>query len=93
MRNALQTHYMSRLVQVRLPEEQVEKLNRMVEQGRYASRSEAVRDGVNKIIDWGVGTIPNTGDSVEEVRKIRQEMGVMTAEEINSVRDRLERLR
>jgi Arc/MetJ-type ribon-helix-helix transcriptional regulator len=83
---------MSQLVQVRLPEEQVEKLNRLVEQGRYASRSEAVRDGVNKIIDWGVGTIPNTGDSVKEIRALRRKMGVITAEELNSVRDRLDAL-
>ncbi len=78
---------MSRLIQVRLPEAQVAKLDQLVKQGRYASRSEAVRDGLRQLLDF---QIPNTGDSVAEIREIRQKRGVVTAEELNKVQELLD---
>jgi len=76
---------MSQLVQVRLSEAQVKMLDTQVKNGTYASRSEAIRDALRK--EWGVGTMPNTGDSVEEIRAMRRELSKRkwTAEDFNKI--------
>ena len=64
---------MSQLIQVRLPEQQVKMLDQQVKNGVYANRSEAIRDALrSKLLT--VGILPNTGDSVKEIRKIRKEL-------------------
>lgn len=77
---------MSQLIQVRLPEAQVKMLDNQVKNGVYASRSEAIRDALRGKF-WGVGTIPNTGDSVKEVRAIRKELSKKkwTIKELNDI--------
>ncbi|HIH24851.1 TPA: type II toxin-antitoxin system ParD family antitoxin [Candidatus Woesearchaeota archaeon] len=67
---------MSQLVQVRLPEQQVKMLDKQVKNGVYANRSEAIRDALRSKL-LAVGTIPDTGDSVKEVRAIRKRMAKM----------------
>jgi len=75
----IETHYrrltMSTLVQIRLPDEQIARLDALVKRGVYATRSEAIRDAVRRNIRLSVGIIPDTGDSVEEVRAAPSEDG------------------
>ncbi|MBU1198832.1 MAG: ribbon-helix-helix domain-containing protein [Nanoarchaeota archaeon] len=50
-------------------------IDSMVKRGIYSGRSEAVRDGVRKLtLKSMIGIIPNTGDSVKEVREIRNKL-------------------
>lgn len=61
------------LMQVRLPAGVIRQVNLMVKDGLYASKSDVIRDAIRKLIlDKMVGSIPNTGDSVKEVRAIRK---------------------
>ena len=66
-------------IQVRLGQFWLKRIDCMVQEGIYSSRSDAVRSAVRDSIggfDWSkeVGTIKNTGDSVEEIRKIRKKL-------------------
>ena len=73
-------------LQIRLSKGVVEKVDALVEQGLYSSRSDAVRDATRKLVfdvHSLVGIIPNTGDSVKEVREIRKKL----SSQINSFSD------
>ncbi|MEK6845625.1 MAG: ribbon-helix-helix domain-containing protein [Nanoarchaeota archaeon] len=62
-------------VQVRLSHGLVEKVDDLVETGIYANRSDVIRDAVRRLIlDKLVGIIPDTGDSVKEVKDIRKKL-------------------
>ncbi len=62
-------------VQVRLSHGIVEKVDDLVETGLYANRSDVIRDAVRRLIfEKLVGIIPNTRDSVKEVRDIRKKL-------------------
>ena len=80
-------------VQIRLSHGLVERVDSLVESGFYSSRSDAVRDAVRRLVlDKMVGIIPNTGDSVKEVREIRNKLSKETKsfkdiEEINKLAD------
>lgn len=76
------------VAQVRLPKKLIEQVDLLVEEGFYASRSDALRDAVRKMdIKSMIGTIPNTGDSVKEVREIRKKLSKekFNLEEINKL--------
>ena len=61
------------VTQVRLPEGLIKEVDALVERGLYANKSDVIRDAVRKLVlEKQIGTIPNTGDSVKEVRKIRK---------------------
>jgi len=63
------------LTQVRLPEKLVQELDRFVKQGYYASKSDLIRDAIRRLLlERQIGSIPNTGDSVQEVRAIRRKL-------------------
>ncbi len=63
------------LVQVRLPKKLVEAIEQHIDGKFYASRSDIIRDALRKfMLDKVIGIIPDTGDSVEEVRRIRREL-------------------
>jgi len=66
------------VAQVRLPKAIMQQVDSMVESGYYANRSEVMRDAMRKLIHERVhaqvGTIPNTGDSVKEIRAIRKKL-------------------
>jgi Arc/MetJ-type ribon-helix-helix transcriptional regulator len=71
-----------------LPKKLIEQVDLLVEEGFYASRSDALRDAVRKMdIKSMIGTIPNTGDSVKEVREIRKKLSKekFNLEEINKL--------
>jgi len=59
-------------LQVRMSKGLVEKLDRFVETGMYANRSDVIRSAVRQI-NWAaeVGTIPNRGSAVKQIRKAR----------------------
>lgn len=61
-------------IQIRLNHAMIEKIDSEVKSGLYSSRSDFVRDAVRKQIHAMVGTIPNTGDSVKEVREVRKKL-------------------
>ena len=75
-------------LQIRLGHGLVELIDSLVKKGIYSSRSDFIRDTVRKQmalynLDRMVGIIPNTGDSVEEVREIRRKL----SKEIKSFKD------
>ena len=60
-------------IQIRLGHKLVEMIDSMVKEETYASRSDVIRDAVRRfVLDRQIGSIPNTGDSVKEIRKIRK---------------------
>ena len=80
------------VVQVRMPKRLIRDMDKLVKKGEYSSKSDVVRSGVRKILidellDNLVGIIPNTGDSVKEVRKIREKLSKepFDLDEINSL--------
>jgi Arc/MetJ-type ribon-helix-helix transcriptional regulator len=63
------------ITQVRLTEGLIEKIDQLVQKGYYSNKSDAIRDAVRRLVwDKEVGTIPNTGDSVAEVRATRTKL-------------------
>ena len=71
-------------VQVRLSHGLVESMDGLVDTGIYSSRSDVVRDAVRRLVlDKLVGIIPNTGDSVKEMREIKKKL----SKEIKSFKD------
>jgi len=66
------------VTQVRLPDGLVKQMDRLVDQGIYSSKSDVVRDALRKLLILDlknqIGTIPNTGDSVKEIREIRKKL-------------------
>jgi len=62
-------------LQIRLSEGLVKNIDNLVKTGIYSSRSDVIRDAVRRlVIDKLVGIIPNTGDSVAEIREIRKKL-------------------
>ncbi|OGI63942.1 hypothetical protein A2642_00225 [Candidatus Nomurabacteria bacterium RIFCSPHIGHO2_01_FULL_39_10] len=62
-------------IQVRLSHGIVEKVDDLVQTGMYANRSDVIRDAVRRLVlDKLIGIIPNTGDSVKEVKEIRKKL-------------------
>ncbi len=63
------------VTQVRLPEGLEEELNILVKKGFYATKSDAVRDAVRRLVlDKMIGIIPDTKDSVKEIRELRKKL-------------------
>ena len=74
------------VAQVRIPEGLVSEVNKLVKRGFYSSKSDVIRDAIRKLVlEKQIGSIPNTGDSVKEVRKIREKLskGKIDLDEIN----------
>ena len=62
-------------IQVRLSHGLVEKIDDLVQTGVYSSRSDVLRDAVRRLVlDKLVGILPDTKDSVKEIRKIRTKL-------------------
>ena len=63
------------LAQVRLPSGLMQEVDKLVQKGLYTNKSEVMRDALRKLIlERQIGSIPNTGDSVQEVREIRKRL-------------------
>ena len=72
-------HYMCitmmSVTQVRLPKGLIKEVDKLVDKGLYTNKSDVIRDAVRKLIlETQIGSIPNTGNSVKEVRKIRKRL-------------------
>ena len=72
------------VVQVRMPKAMIKMIDGFVKKGVYANRSDAVRNAI-RLIEWKsmIGSIPNTGDSVQEVKEMRRKL----SKEIKSFED------
>ena len=63
------------ITQVRLPEGITKEMDKLVEKGLYTNKSDVVRDALRKLVlEKQIGSIPNTGDSVKEIREIRKKL-------------------
>ena len=68
------------VLQVRLPDGLIENIDKLVDKGDYSSRSDVVRDALRNMVDRKVslnhmiGILPNTGDSVKEIRALRKKL-------------------
>ena len=72
------------VTQVRLPEGLVRQVESLVERGMYTSKSDVIRDALRRLLlQQQIGSIPNTGDSVKEIREIRNKL----SKEIKSFKD------
>jgi Arc/MetJ-type ribon-helix-helix transcriptional regulator len=63
------------VTQVRLPKGLVDEVDNLVEKGLYTNKSDVIRDAIRKLVlEKQIGSIPNTGDSVKEIREIRKKL-------------------
>ncbi|MCK4670003.1 MAG: ribbon-helix-helix protein, CopG family [Nanoarchaeota archaeon] len=63
------------VAQVRLPKGLMHEIDVLVDKGLYANKSDVVRDAIRKLVlEKQIGSIPNTGDSVKEIRVIRKKL-------------------
>ena len=72
------------VTQVRLPDGLIEEVDKLVDKGLYTNKSDAIRDAVRRLVlDKQIGSIPNTEDSVKEIREIRKKL----SKDIQSFKD------
>ena len=63
------------IAQVRLPEGLMNEVDGLVRKGLYTNKSDVIRDALRKLIlERQIGSVPNTGDSVKEIRTIRKNL-------------------
>ncbi|MBC8500421.1 MAG: ribbon-helix-helix protein, CopG family [Nanoarchaeota archaeon] len=77
-------------LQIRLSKGLLKAIDRLVKEGVYANRSDAIREAVRAKFFWEsqVGSIPNNGkDSVKEIRELRRKLSKepIDLDEINSL--------
>lgn len=62
-------------VQIRITKGLIQRMDSLVDAGLYSTRSDVVRDAVRRLVlDKIIGIIPDTGDSVKEVKAIRKKL-------------------
>ena len=75
-------------IQVRMSNGILEKIDKLVEENIYESRSEAIRDAVRRFV-WNneVGTVAYKGNAVDQVRKARTQLATkdVDIDEINKL--------
>jgi Arc/MetJ-type ribon-helix-helix transcriptional regulator len=72
------------VTQVRLPQGLTNEVDKLVNKGLYANRSDVVREALRKLVlEQQIGSIKNTGDSVKEIRDIRNKL----SKQIKSFKD------
>ncbi len=63
------------VTQVRLPGGLIIEIDKLVDKGFYTNKSDVIRDAIRKLVlEKQIGSIPDTGDSVKEVREIRKKL-------------------
>lgn len=75
-------------LQIRMNKELLKRLDALVKTGMYSNRADLIRDVVRRFVwDREVGTIKNTGNSVKEIRKIRDKLSkeIKSYEDIESI--------
>lgn len=76
------------VLQIRMNPGLVKLVDGLVKRGAYSNRSDVIRDAVRRFVwEREVGTIPNKGNSVKEIRKIRKKLSKMPIDldEINNL--------
>jgi len=76
------------MTQVRLTKGLLGKIDELVQRGYYPNKSDAIRDAVRRLVwEKEIGTLPNIGDSVQEIREIRKKLSQeeFDLKEINSL--------
>lgn len=74
------------VTQVRLPTGLVKELDNLVGRGLYTNKSDVIRDAIRRLVlEKQIGSIPNTGDSVMEIKEVRKRLSKekFNLEEIN----------
>jgi Arc/MetJ-type ribon-helix-helix transcriptional regulator len=62
-------------MQIRINEQLTKEIDKIVKTGFYANRADVIRDAVRRFVfDSQIGTIANTGNSVKEIKKIRNNL-------------------
>ena len=62
-------------LQIRLPKNMLLGIDKTVKDGMYSSRSDFIRDLIRRhYLSKLIGIIPDTGDSVKEIRAIRNKL-------------------
>lgn len=71
-------------IQVRISRGIIERVDSLVEAGIYETRSDAIRDGVRKLVVSDlVGIIPDKGDTIKDLRALRKKLSKgMTKEKL-----------
>lgn len=75
-------------IQIRLNPELLKLVDSLVDKGIYSNRSDVIRDAVRRFVwEKEVGTVPNNGNSVEQIREIRKILSrqPINLDEINSL--------
>jgi len=75
-------------MQIRMNEQSVKELDKIVKTGFYANRADVIRDAVRRFIfESQVGTIKNNGNSIKEIRKTREKLSKekINLKEINNL--------
>jgi len=72
------------IAQFRIPKGLMEQVDALVKKGLYSNKSDVIRDALRRlVIENQVGTVPNKGNSVKQVRKAKKEL----SKEIKSFKD------
>ncbi|MEK6855837.1 MAG: ribbon-helix-helix domain-containing protein [Nanoarchaeota archaeon] len=62
-------------LQIRMNPELLKRIDSMVKSGIYNNRSDVIRDAVRRFVwEKQIGSIPNKGDSVKQVREAREKL-------------------
>ena len=60
-------------LQIRMNKELIKRIDNFVKLGVYSKRADVIRDAVRRFVwEKEVGSIPNKGNAVRQVRKIRE---------------------
>ncbi len=63
------------IAQARLPTGLIKEMDSLVKKGMYSNRSDVIKDAVRRLVlNNLVGILPDTGDSVSEIRELRKKM-------------------
>jgi Arc/MetJ-type ribon-helix-helix transcriptional regulator len=80
-------------LQIRMNHGLIKKVDELINTGFYSNRADVIRDAVRRLVmDKMIGILPNKGDSVDEIRKIRKKIsskvkGFNDIDEINKLAD------
>jgi Arc/MetJ-type ribon-helix-helix transcriptional regulator len=80
---------MSEQIAVRLPDELAERLDRLVENGRFASKAEAVRSAIQDMLDHERRTEvgERIADGYRRIPQSDEEVAIATRSAIRSIED------
>ena len=68
------------ITQIRIPKGLLEETQKLIDKGLYTNKSDVIRDALRKLIlEQHIGSIPNTKDSVKQVRSARNKLPKITS--------------